>query len=179
MICLQTVEHGSGLVVLTDDELAAAAVAHALDLALLVDDVVACAALFADAAAAHAVDDDIVSDRQLQHLVDADAHLLDGLCLCDGAGHTVQNEAVCTVSLGQAVLQDANDDLIGDQCAGVHEALCLQAHLGAVLDSSAEDVAGADGGDVQLCADDLSLRAFACAGGAQQNQIHRNSPLLI
>ena len=31
-------------------------------------------------------------------------HLLDGLCLCDGAGHTVQNEAVCTVSLGQAVL---------------------------------------------------------------------------
>jgi len=141
--------------------------------------VVACAALFADAAAAHAVDDDIVSDRQLQHLVDADAHLLDGLCLCDGAGHTVQDEAVCAVSLGQAVLQDANDDLIGDQCAGVHEALCLQAHLGAVLDSSAEDVAGADGGDVQLCADDLSLRTFACAGGAQQNQIHRNSPLLI
>ena len=108
-----------------------------------------------------------------------DAHLLDGLCLCDGAGHTVQDEAVCAVILGQAVLQDANDNLIGDQCAGVHEALCLQAHLGAVLDSSAEDVAGADGGDVQLCADDLSLRAFACAGGAQQNQIHRNSPLLI
>ena len=102
---------------------------------------------------------------------------------------TIKKTAFKVTRVGQLVAQEASKRLgipfgivdlslaptpaIGDQCAGVHEALCLQAHLGAVLDSSAEDVAGADGGDVQLCADDLSLRAFACAGGAQQNQIHR------
>ena len=85
------IQHGGRLVVLADDGLAAAQVAHTLDLALLVDDVVACAALLADAAAAHAVNDHIVLDLQLQHLVDTDAHGLDGLGLSDGAGHTVQD----------------------------------------------------------------------------------------
>ena len=127
---------------------------------------VACAALLADAAAAHALHDHIVLDLQLQHLVDADAHGLDGLGLSDGAGHAVQDETVGAVILCQAFLQDADDDLIGHQSASVHEALCLQAHLGAFLDSSAQDVAGADGGDVQLCADDLGLGAFARAGCA-------------
>ena len=127
---------------------------------------VAGTALFADAAAAHALHDHIVLDLQLQHLVDADAHGLDGLGLSDGAGHTVQNEAICAVRLSQTLFQDADDDLIGHQSASVHEALCLQAHLGAFLDSSAQDVAGADGGDVQLCADDLGLGAFARAGCA-------------
>ena len=77
-----------------------------------------------------------------------------------------QNEAVGAVSLCQTLLQDADDDFIGHQSTGVHKALGLQTHLGALLDSSAQDVAGADGGDVQLCADDLGLGAFARAGCA-------------
>ena len=158
--------------------LAAAQVAHTLDLALLVDDVVAGTALFADAAAAHALHDHIVLDLQLQHLVDADAHSLNGLGLGNGAGHAVQDEAVGAVGLCQTLLQDADDDLIGHQCAGVHEALCLQAHLGAILHGSTQDVAGADGGDVQLCADDLGLRALTGTRCAQQDQIHRIAPFL-
>ena len=179
MVGFQTIQHGCGLVVLADDGLAAAQVADALHLALLVQDVVACAALLADAAAAHALHDHAVLNLQFQHLVDADAHGLDGLCLRNGAGHAVQNEAVGAVSLCQTLLQDADDDFIGHQRTGVHKALGLQTHLGALLDSSTQDVAGADGRDVQLCADDLGLRAFACAGCAQQDQIHRIASFLF
>ena len=39
-----------------------------------------------------------------------------------------------------------------------------------------KDVAGADGGDVQLCADDLSLRTFACARRPQKDDIHETFP---
>ncbi len=80
--------------------------------------------------------------------------------------------------LCQTLLQDADDDLIGHQCAGVHEALGLQAHLGTILHGSTQDVAGADGGDVQLCADDLGLRALTGTRCAQQDQIHRIAPFL-
>ena len=140
---------------------------------------VACAALLADAAAAHALHDHIVLDLQLQHLVDADAHGLNGLGLRDGAGHTVQDETIGTVCLRQTILQNADDDLIGHQRTGVHEALGFQAHLGAFLHSRTQDVAGADGRNVQLCADDLCLCALAGARCAQQNQIHRMAPFLL
>ena len=53
-----------------------------------------------------------------------------------------------------------------------------QAHFGAILDSSAQDVAGADGGNVQLGADDLGLRALTGTRCAQQDQIHRIIPFL-
>ena len=56
--------------------------------------------------------------------------------------------------------------------------LCLQAHLGAFLDSSAQNVASADGGDVQLGADNLGLSALTSTRCAQQDQIHRTIPFL-
>ena len=147
VVSLQAIQNGSGLVVLADDGLAAAQVAHTLDLALLVDDVVACAALLADAAAAHALHDHAVLNLQFQHLVDADAHGLDGLGLSDGAGHAVQDEAVGAVVLCQAFLQDADDDLIGYQVAFVHIGLGLHSRRRALLDGRAQNVTGGNRGD--------------------------------
>ena len=82
--------------------------------------------------------------------------------------------------LSQALGHDADDDLVGDQLARVHIGLGLQPDGRAVLDGGAEDVAGGDGGDAQLGTEDLSLGAFAGAGGAQQDQLHTHdqSPLL-
>ena len=127
---------------------------------------VACAARLADAAAAHPVKDHVLVHRQVQHLVDADAHLLDGLGLGDGAGHAVQDKALGAVGLGQPLLQDADDDVVRHKAAGVHVALGLQAHLGAVLDGGAQDVAGGDCRDAQLGGEDLGLGALARTRGA-------------
>ena len=127
---------------------------------------VARAALFAHAAAAHPVKDDVLVHCQVQHLVDADAHLLNGLGLGDGAGHAVQDEALCAVRLGQPLFQDADDDIVRHKAAGVHVALGLQAHLGALLDGGAQDVAGGDGRDAQLGGEDLGLGALARTRGA-------------
>ena len=72
-------------------------------------------------------------------------------------------------------MDDADDDLIGDQLAGLHVGFRLLAGGGTVFHGGPEDVASGDGGDIQLFAQDLGLCAFAGAGGAQQNQFHEEN----
>ena len=63
-------------------------------------------------------------------------------------------------------MDDADDDLIGDQLAGLHVGFRLLAGGGAVFHGGPEDVASGDGGDIQHFAQALSLCALAGAGGA-------------
>ena len=121
------------------------------------------AAAGADPAAAHALHDLLIGDLDGDHGVEGDARLLQSLGLGDRAGHAVQDEAGLAVVLGQALGDDADDHLVGDQLAGVHVLLGLQAHRRAVLHGGPEDVASGDGGDVQLLVQDLSLGALAGA----------------
>ena len=65
-------------------------------------------------------------------------------------GHPVQDVAVLAVGLGQPLGDDADDDLIGNQLAGVHIFLGLQSHRRAVGHGGPEDVAGEMVGNVQL-----------------------------
>ena len=82
------------------------------------------------------------------------------------ADFTRKNIAVCAVGLRQALLDDADDDLIGHQLACLDIGLGLQSHGRAVFDGSAQDVAGGDRGNVPFPAQDLGLGALAGAGGA-------------
>ena len=56
-------------------------------------------------------------DFNVDDLVDDNAHVVQRLGLRDGAGEAVQNKAVFAVVLRQTLLDDADDDLIGDQLA--------------------------------------------------------------
>ena len=88
---------------------------------------------------------------------------LQGFGLGDGTGHTVQDITAGAVGLGQPLLNDADDDLVGNQLAGIHIGLGLQADGRTGLDGGTEDVTGGNGRDVQLTGEDLGLGAFAGA----------------
>ena len=163
---------GLGLVVLALLERLAALVAHALLLRGGRHHMVGGPAVDAGPAAGHSPLNLLVGDLNGDHRIELDTGLLQGLSLGDGAGHPVQDIALLAVGLGQPLGDDADDDVVRDQLAGVHILLGLQAHGGAVGHGGAEDVAGGNGGDVQLLADDLRLSAFTGARGAQQDQLH-------
>ena len=169
MIDLEAGFHRLGGIILPLDQLPAALVAHALRLGGHRRHMVAGAAVRADPAAAHALHNRLVADLQGDHAVEDDPGLLQGLGLGDGAGHAVQNVTLGTVRLFQPLGNDADDDLIGHQLPRVHEGLGLQARGSAVLHGGAEDVAGGDGGNIQLFTQDVGLCSLSGARGAQQD----------
>ena len=147
MIDRQTVADRCGVIILTLLQRAAAHVAHAFLFGRDVDDVVACAAALAHTPAAHTSHDLLVGDLDGDDGVEPDTCFLQSLSLGDGAGHAVQDVAIRAVGLLQTLVDDADDDLIGDELAGVHVRLGLKAGGRTVLDGGAQDIAGGNGGD--------------------------------
>ena len=93
--------------------------------------------------------------------------------LGDGAGETIEQEAVGAVGLRDALLDQVDDQVVTDQTTGLHHGLGLQAQGGAGLDRGAQHVAGRDLRDAVFLADEGGLRAFAGTGSTQENQSHR------
>ena len=91
------------------------------------------------------------------------------------AGHAVEDEAVCAIRLRHTLRDDADDDIVRNELARVHKALRFQTGLGAVFDRFAKNVASGNGRDMQLLADNLSLRTLSCSGSSQKNQFHFRS----
>ena len=136
------------------------------------------AAAGADPAAAEAAHDDLVGSLDGDHMIEADARLLQSFGLGDGAGHPVQNIALGAVGFCHPLHHDADDDLVGDQLARVHIGLSLLAHLSALLDGGTEHISRGDGRDIKLLTDDGRLGAFAGPRRAQENQFHQRFPPL-
>src|SRR5690606_31323331 len=70
-----------------------------------------------DATTTQTLHDDLVLHRDLDNDIDVDACIHHGLGLWNRARESVEQEAVGTVRLGDALLDQCNDDLIGDQSA--------------------------------------------------------------
>ena len=60
----------------------------------------------------------------------------------NGAGKTVEQEAFIAVRLGDAGLDQIDDNVIRDQPAGIHDFLCHDSQLGASLDRRTQHIAG-------------------------------------
>ena len=166
MVHIQPFFYCIRVVVLALNKGAAADVTLALYLGLLIQRVVRGAAAFADTASGHAGDDVLVRHLDVEDSVDFHAHLVQSLGLGDGPGEAVQDEPVLAVLLGQAVLDDADEDFIGHQLAALHIGLGLQAHLRAAFQRFAENVPRRDGGDVVFLADLFRLGALPGPGRA-------------
>ena len=133
-------------------------------------------AFCANAAAGHAAGDGLILNDEVHDLVDLHAHLLQSFALSDRAGHTVKDKALCAVRLCQALFHDADDNIVRHQSTGIHKTFCLFAHRRAFLNGCTQNVAGGNGRDAQLIAEDLCLSSLAGAGGAQKDQLHRTFP---
>ena len=114
----------------------------------------------------------LVGNLNVQHAVELNTGLLQGLGLGDGAGHPVQDVALLAVRLGQALGDDADDHLVRDQLARVHVASGLESHGRAVFHGSPQDVACGNGGHVQPLAKDGGLGPLTGAGGAEHDELH-------
>ena len=77
----------------------------------------------------------------------------------------------------QADSYQADDQLVGDQLASIHDFLQLQAQWGAGLDGGTQHVTGGNLRNAEFLANELGLRAFAGARCAQQDQLHGVAPM--
>lgn len=119
---------GFGSVILADGQLAAAEVALAFHFGRIGHDVERLAAILAGPASGHALDYRLVRYLDRQRAVDIDTCLLKRFGLRDGSGHTVEDIAVFAVGLGKALVDDADNDIVGNELAAFHIRLSLQTY---------------------------------------------------
>jgi hypothetical protein len=149
-----------------------------LDLGRVEEDVIGAARREVHAAAAHAADDLVVLDVDLHHRVDADLLGLQRVCLDHGPGKSVEEESLLAVRLRDPLLDQAQDDVIRDQTAGVHDLLGLQPQRSPRLHRRPQHVAGRDLRDPVPRGDVAGLRALSGTGTAQENDAHGCLPSL-
>jgi hypothetical protein len=130
------------------------------------------------AAPAHAFDDGFKRYIDLKHVIQLDAGRLHGISLRDGARKAVKQEPFGTVGLGNALLDQIDDQVVADQGARVHDFFGFNAQLRAGFDSRTEHIASGNLGNTVLLADEGRLRPLARARRAQQYQSH-GCPLIL
>ena len=80
----------------------------------------------------------------IDHVVDGHTGVLQRFGLRDGPREAVEQEALGAIGLGDAFLDQGDDDVVGYQAAAVHHAFHLLAERAAGLDCGAQHVAGGD-----------------------------------
>lgn len=176
MVDRQAVTHGLFLVVLALDQLFAGNVVLAGDLRRVVLGVVHAAGGRMHATTGDTRHDLLVVDGDLDHMVDGHAGVLQRFGLRDGPREAVEQEALGAIGLGDAFLDQGDDDVVGYQAAAVHHAFHLLAERAAGLDCGAQHVAGGDLRNAELLGDEPCLGAFAGTGCPEQNHTHRYAP---
>ena len=170
LVDVKTVLDGLRLVVVTLVHLAAAARAgvHAGRGGV--------AAGAAGATRAQALDDDAGLNGDEQGGVERATHGGELGVERDGLGgvarEAVEDEALLGVVGLKALLDEVDDQVIGNELALVHVALGLHAELGALLDGGTQKVAGRDVSNAKLSHELLCLGPLARAGGAEKNDVH-------
>ena len=80
--------------------------------------------------------------------------------LSEAVEYAVEQHAASRARLAQRLLDDAEDDGIGDEVAAVHVGFGSEALLGAIAQSGPENVTSCDLGNAEPCGDYLALCAF-------------------
>ena len=114
--------------------------------------------------AADAFNDIFFGHDQFDHEVQRDIGCFQGVCLGDGAGEAVEQVAFLTVGLLQAVFDQTNDEVIGNQPARIHDFFRLDAEGGLCLDGRAQHIAGRNLRDAKFFGDEGCLGSFARSG---------------
>ena len=122
------------------------------------------------------LDDFFVFNGDFNHGVQLDTGGHQGFSLGNGARETVEEEAVGAVGLRDTVLDQCDDQVIGYQAAGIHDALGFNTQLGACFYRSAQHVTGGDLWNSEFFSDELCLSTFTGPGSSQQNDAHRCAP---
>jgi len=122
-------------------------------------------------------------DSQLDRRVEFEAvtlqHRVERLGLGDRARESIENETALRIGFTDAVLDDPDDDVVGDQRAGLHHRLGLQADRRSRLDRGAQHIAGRELRDTVFPHQPRRLSAFSGAWRPEQYQPHLFLPLSL
>ena len=129
-------------------------------------------AAFTGAPPTHTLHDLVVGYFDGKYGIECDAHRVECLCLRHSPREPIQNKSVLTVGFGKTLLDDPDDDIVGDKCAGLGVLACFHAHFRTGLDRLTDDGARRDCGDPQSLGHDLRLRSFTGTGGSEENNLH-------
>ena len=126
-----------------------------------------------DEATSHALDEQLVVDVQVDHLVDADILLLQetvkDLGLVDSSGKAVQDESLGALRATDSIGNNTSHNFITDELASIHERLSLQADLSSVLDGVSEHVTRGQVAQAVLFLDSGGLSTLAGSGRAEED----------
>ncbi len=95
-------------------------------------------------------------------------HGVEGLGLLEGTRETIEDETLAARGVTEGLLDAANNNLVRDEATRLHDVLDLEAHLGLLVDSLAEHVAGCEVADAVGLLDNRGLGALAAARGADE-----------
>src|SRR5690606_21440627 len=163
---------GLFLVVITLDQLFAGFIILARDLRRLVLGVIDTARSRLHAATGVAADALFVVDGEFDRVIYTPARCLQRFSLRNGARETIGQKAIGAIGLSDALLDQVDDQVVGNQAAGIHHALGLQAQLGTSLDRRAQHVARGNLRNAEFFGNEAGLGTFASTGRSQQNHAH-------
>ena len=117
-----------------------------------------------NATTAHALDNRFVRHIDFQHVIDSDAGFFHRIGLRHRPWETIEQIAVGAIHMLQAILDQADDDVVGYQAASVHHFLRFHTQRRACLDCRAQHIARGDLRDIEFLFDEGGLRALSGTG---------------
>src|SRR6266851_4294016 len=104
-------------------------------------------------------------------------HRVERLRLRHIARKAVENEPVPAIRLDDAAVDHLDDDIVGDELAGIHDGLDAPSELGVGIGGGAQHVAGGELDDAVGLLDPLRLCALPRAWRPEQDDVHPRRPL--
>ena len=138
-------------------------------------DVVAATTGLMDSTASDSLFKNLFVDLELKHTVNV--HLLLGhhsveLTSLDlSSGETVEKDSTLTLRVGHVLLNEANDDLVGDKTTSIHNSLGLLSDFSALGNSGTEHISSSEMANAKLVLDGGALSSLAGAGGSNHDNV--------
>lgn len=175
VILLQTSLEGFGIVIWSLDEWLTSLIILTFNLWWIELHVVGSARGLVDPSALDTLDQDVILDLELQHLVDLLSslfeHGIEFAGLLNGPWESIQKETLGILWLFEFFFEERDDEVVTDKSTGLHNCISLLANLGAGGDGRSEKVAGGDVSEAVFLADDWALGSLATAWWTQQNDV--------
>ena len=128
-----------------------------------------------DTATLNTLYEDVIINLEFNSLVDGRVlglkHAFELLSLDIGSGETVKEHSAITLGLLGGILNETNDDLIGNKLTSVHNFLSLLAKLCALRNSVSQHISSGEVAETQLISDTRSLSTLSGSWGSNEHDV--------
>jgi hypothetical protein len=163
------VSNGCFFVVLTLDQRLAGYIVLFCDLGGIKTNMVAATTSWMDPSTAHALNDVLFGNRDLNDKIKGYIRVLERIGLWNRTWKAIEKITFAAVWLCQTILDQAYDDLVRNQPTGIHDFFRSDTKRRTGFNGSAEHISRRNLRDTEMFGDICRLRAFASTWRTQQN----------